>query len=321
MRTKNTITSEDFGYTLAFTDEHLFNLFLDYTKGSTIDEMRGQDKPMSAYEYYIKNDTSVDSKALTIRIANRFGTQNVIGKFFLETDLDLPDNFATEYFIPEYKQPVMGPGNPEDYGRGVGKLMLGRQGKGTVPQEIISKLQLREDPKIVEAFIQKAHQELLTKFQILFAKDAWSIVLAYFPHEDNVQMVKTAISESKLSFLAPQLQTPKEDIALLQSVLTPLIRNPMEWKTMYKGSIPLSIEIGINKLSKRPALATRGKAGFLIMLDQNNKLVVMDKSNKYAVLDPTRAFVQIREFASLVKSHLEASKGTSNKKDDTCLVM
>ena len=56
------------------------------------------------------------------------------------------------------------------------------------------------------------------------------------------------------------------------------------------------------------------------MLDHNNKLVVMDKSNKYAVLNPLKAFEQIREFGSIVKLYVEASKETS-KKDDQCLVM
>ena len=188
-----------------------------------------------------------------------------------------------------------------------------------MPEEIISKLQLRGDPETVKAVIQKAHQELITNFSCLFLKDLWEIVLNYLSLQDNVQMVTTVADESRLSFFA--LQIPREEIALLKSVLTPLIGKPLEWKTMHQGNKPLSIEIGINKSSGRPALATRGKDGFLIILDEKNKLVVKNKSNNYAVLNPFNAFAQIREFGSLVKLCMEPSKETLNKKDDNCLVM
>ena len=240
---------------------------------------------------------------------------NVIGKFFLETDLDLPDNFADKDFLPEYKQPTLRHPTAEDYGRGVGKILLDRQGEAMVPKEIIYKLQMRADLETVEAVIQKAHQELATQFSCIILKDLWTIVLDYLTPEDNVQMVTTVVGEAKLSFFAQQV--PKEDIALLKSVLTPLIGIHKEWKGLRDGTRSLGIEMGTNRASKRPALATGGAridVGFLIILDDNNKLVVKDKSNKYAVLDPLKAFEQIREFASRVKLYVEASKKLQIKK-------
>ena len=67
----------------------------------------------------------------------------------------------------------------KDYGRGVGKILLGRVGKATVPKEIISKLQLREESEIIKAVIQKAHQELLTQCSLIFINDLLIIVLDY----------------------------------------------------------------------------------------------------------------------------------------------
>ena len=257
MRTKNTIEPNLSRYTIGFTDIDLFDLFLNYVKGSTINEMQGLDKPISVYDYYIEKDEFVDSKALTISVGNHMGVENVIGKFFLETDLDLPDNFADEYFIPEYKQPTEACPKAKDYGRGVGKILLGRVGKATVPKEIISKLQLREESEIIKAVIQKAHQELLTQCSLIFINDLLIIVLDYLTPEDNVQMVTTVVGEAKLSFFAQQV--PKGDIALLKYVLTPLIGIRTEWKKMRHGEQPLGIKIGTNKSSQRPALATRGK--------------------------------------------------------------
>ena len=193
--------------------------------------------------------------------------------------------------------------------------MLGRQGEATVPEEIISKLQLGADPETIQAVIHKARQELLTQCSLIFINDLLIIVLDYLTPEDNVQMVTTVVGEAKLSFFAQQV--PKEDIALLKSVLTPLIGIHKEWKGLRDGTRSLDIEMGTNRASKRPALATGGARidfGFLIILDDNNKLVVKDKSNKYAVLDPLKAFEQIRIFASRVKPYVEASKKLQIKK-------
>lgn len=317
MRLENTIEENDWFYTLKFTDRNLFDLFIDYTKESIIYEMRNQDGTQSVYDYCILPN-ECDSKALTIPVNRHLlGMKNIIGKFFLETDLDLPKGIVDEYTDPRYKQPTVAIPKEEDYARGVPKIMLGRhyQGKATVSEYMIHRLQTVRD-ETVEAAIQMAYQKLI-KENLYLAPVVWQIVFAYFTPKDNFDMLMT-VSESKSSFFADQV--PQQDIALLTDVLRSLIgKSSYNWQPLSKN-----IEIGIDKTSGRPAIAPYAKnIGFQIILDKNDKLIVRDKSQQYAVLDPFAAFEVIRKFAPLVQAVQKLDKQTSSKENskNNCLVM
>ncbi|MGL5741468.1 MAG: hypothetical protein ACRCXC_02410 [Legionella sp.] len=86
-----------------------------------------------------------------VQFRSAFGTENVIGKFFLETDLDWPEEYkkSKKWYDPRYKQPTMSiPELDEDYGKGVATVHLGRQGDAIITQSIMMAMNNYKSPQM-----------------------------------------------------------------------------------------------------------------------------------------------------------------------------
>jgi hypothetical protein len=143
------------GIEITFHDNRLYKIFKAYMENTKMKSMRDVKDSISMSTYY---ETKFD-ETKKVKLANKFGLENVIGKFFLETDLDWPEWFyENTYHILKYKQPIMAAGGDKEYGKGVSTLRLARQGKAEVPDHIMKMMNeyplKKEIKKIVPLVLQ-----------------------------------------------------------------------------------------------------------------------------------------------------------------------
>ncbi len=133
-------------YRFTFRDQQLYNLFKEYgTQSKTILEPNDPEgskiKIGSTGFEVVRCQTDDSQQTISVPVA-AWGDANFIGKFFLETGLDLPEEYTQGIvgYEPAYKQPTDGV-NPSLYAKGTTTLKLGRYGTLEIPPEIINKLQ------------------------------------------------------------------------------------------------------------------------------------------------------------------------------------
>lgn len=291
-----TLNDETKEYFLEFVDIILFESFLDYLEES-IATPRYQ-KPFSMYNTYVTNKEEATSKWMIIKLASGMaGVENLIGKFLLESDQNLPKGLFKIKTNLDYKQPVFS-NELENYQKGVCKILLGDfKLEAEVPKHIIARLQGRDS--LTVAIVQMACQWI--KENIPLIPDLHDIVFGYLLHRDQVQMVQTA-RECKILFFKPVRATHQANLDFLSKELTSFLESKnVEWRALYWQGKPLNIAIGINK--SRPTFVT---PQVLIELDRKNCLMIRDKRG--AILEPLAAFEAISEVSALVRSSKENPK-------------
>ncbi|CDZ77323.1 hypothetical protein BN59_01606 [Legionella massiliensis] len=121
---------------IIFKNAELYSLFKKFMDESTFGT------PPSSLTQYL---AVFDDNTKSVKFDTRHGTDNIIGKFFLETNLDWPKAYyeGRNYINPEYKQPVMFMKEAElkkYYGKGVKTIDLPHVGAAVIPEAIIELL-------------------------------------------------------------------------------------------------------------------------------------------------------------------------------------
>lgn len=186
---------------IIFNNTKLYNLFKKFMDESTItNQLNPDNSPKSLTTYIAIFDDS--SKRVTLKTVH--GRENIIGKFFLETNLDWPQEYydKDQYLLPEYKQPVIRFTDEEvrrRYGKGVTDIYLARQGKAIIPESIIelmNNFNPNDEIKQIASLIVQAYRSSPgSKFQ--FFKQDFFIAGVSHQLEPNLSEVDAATKMQK----------------------------------------------------------------------------------------------------------------------------
>ncbi len=143
-------------YHFSFSDWKLYNLFVKYLEKSITEDPTKQKKTEAGITAFVEYECEKDDQTWTVSLLDCQGLNNVIGKFFLETELNLPQEYiqGIDGYDPKYKQPT-DEINFSRYERGTTTLPLARQGILGIPQEIINELQAYQPPPGYEHYKTK----------------------------------------------------------------------------------------------------------------------------------------------------------------------
>lgn len=203
---------------IIFKNTKLYSLFKKFMDATFLVEVRGEvttDSPKSLTQYIAEFDDNTQS----VQIKSCFGKENIIGKFFLETDLDWPQAYyeKSNSFIPKYKQPTMSFSEQDlenNYGKGVPKILLGRQGIATMTDDILKLLhnfdatdQIR---KVAPLIVQSYRTSPDSRFQF-FKQEAFLTEIAHQldPDLDKLDAKNKLIDEIKKSQVLMEDLLPK----------------------------------------------------------------------------------------------------------------
>jgi hypothetical protein len=120
---------------ITFKSTTLFNIFKRYTEQTIIDWSRVQSNDeKSIADANIK----FNPESKTAEFTSSLGSEHILGKFFLETSLDWPEEYIkrNEFYNPKYKQ-VFNGDSDEEFRKGSTNLYLSRWGMAKIPIEII----------------------------------------------------------------------------------------------------------------------------------------------------------------------------------------
>ena len=131
---------------IIFEGQSLYQIFKSYLNNTIVEACRNATNDTSVAAYFT---SEFNDEAKQVTFGCGFGIDNVVGKFFLETNLDWPKSYleAETYIIPECKQPVYGIYEKETYGKGVPVVYMARQGKANIPDHIMSMMNSKNEIK------------------------------------------------------------------------------------------------------------------------------------------------------------------------------
>ena len=158
---------------IIFKESQLYILFKEFMDRSTT-----EGKSLS--EYTAKFDYNSNS----VEFNHVVGKENIIGKFFLETGLDWPEEYysAENRFNPEFKQPTMNESIENlkiMYSKGVPEIYFAKQGKAGIPDSIIKLMNDFFEIKKVAPLIVQAYRTSPLSFFQNFKQDCFFSEIAH----------------------------------------------------------------------------------------------------------------------------------------------